>query len=337
MRSFLLEYKKRNNSQSINADIDLHVNLWSRNSHLLDNTPMPILDFGFMINNIEDVSHIILYCPFHIEKVDDLGKLLSSKPKLVEAIFNENCEVSSMTYPNRVKIIKKGDDFRCSSGSENTFNIYQLDPELISIRDERIQIDVSGILSGNECSISPLYENKRYYFRIRITPKDSISILKRENEDINIFEDSSLRTTEIIDFRINDFRSITENLREEALRLNIFSISSIHYLIMRNSTDEFVSGMSEYKSRLLEKEVWEEYIKLNKNDVIAYHFKNKLGEKISSFSNLSRFKYPLNVMSRLCRYIIAIVILSILSNMMYDFIMCILSQIIDLCRNKEGA
>lgn len=49
-------------------------------------------------------------------------------------------------------------------------------------------------------------------------------MIRRENEKINIFQDASLRTTEIIDFRINDLRSCPENLREEFLRTPRFTI-----------------------------------------------------------------------------------------------------------------
>ena len=80
-----------------------------------------------------------------------------------------------------------------------------------------IKINVKHILSGNEELFSELSEVKTYYFRVRVYPKinDPIYILKRENEDANILQNLSLRITEIIDFRINDFRAITDNMKEE--------------------------------------------------------------------------------------------------------------------------
>lgn len=280
-----------------------------------------VFDFGLMVEDIKSISNIILYCPFHIDKVEDLGGKLSQKPDLIEAIFNEDCEVLSKIHPNRTKITKRGD--------KEKFILYKLDKSLINFHDQdeygKININVENILSGNEEGLETLNCTNTYYFRIRIHPKNNeyIYILKRENENINLLQDSSLRTTEIVDFRINDFRSITENMKEEVFRLNTFNIKSIHYLIMRRSTDEFISGSDRYKSRLLEREVWKDYIDLNNNDVIAYHFKEvyeKLDDRqkyISSFTNLSRFKYPLNVTRRIFYYVLTIIVISLLSNALY--------------------
>lgn len=332
MRSFLLEYEARSKTETEKeTEIDIHINLWRVNEK--DNYTKIVLDFGFMIYDIKKVKSLILYCPFSVVSVNDLGKSLSRHPKLINAIFNEECEVVSNIHPNRTKITKKGDDFKQRSDEQDSFILYTLYDPLICCKHEnkfsRIRIDLSNILSGNECNISSISDEKKYYFRIRLLPKndDFMKILKRENEHINILQDSSLRTTEIIDFRINDFRSITENLKEEAYRLNTFNISSVHYLIMRNSTDEYISGADKYKSRILENEVWNDYIELSEeNDIVAYHFKeiSKKEENgrnyIASFTNLSRFKYPLNVRERLCIYLLIVVVISIASNFLYSIL-----------------
>lgn len=87
---------------------------------------------------------------------------------------------------------------------------------------------------------------------------------------------------------------------------------------MRNSTDEFITvGKDEVNGRLLEKEIWKEYIEIKETDMIAYHIK---GGKDSSFSNLSRFKYPLNIKKRILCYIMIGLILSLFSSFIYDMI-----------------
>jgi hypothetical protein len=331
VRSFLLEYKKRESS-SEDTEIDIHINLWGVNAQRSENAPVMVFDFGFMVKNIKSVSRIIMYCPFHIGDVKDLGCKLFQKTDLIEAIFNEDCEVSSRIHPNRIKITKKGDGFKPSDSNKTEFMLYKLNESLISFSDQneygRVEINVENILAENEDSLTNINGINTYYFRIRISPKtnEPIYILKRENEGIIPIQDSLLRTTEIVDFRINDFRSITEDIKEEVFRLNTFNIKSIHYLIMRSSTDEFVSSSDKYKSRLLEREVWKDYIELNKNDVIAYHFKEVSEKKesyikyISSFTNLSRFKYPLNVPERIFCYILAIIVISVVSNFIYGFL-----------------
>lgn len=343
MRSFLLEYNKRDveGQQANNVKIDLHINLWSINTNLSENSTKVFFDFGFMIDDIRAVKSFILYCPFYIDNIKDLGGLLSEKPDLVEAVFNENCQILLKAHPNRTKITKSGDDFRTLNNVKDTFILCKLEEGLINFNNKkeysRVEINVEHILSGNEDKNENIKDEYKYYFRIRIVPKDSpMSIIKRENDKINILQDISLRTTEVIDFRINDFRSITESMREEVYMLDTFDISSVHYLIMRNSTDEYISSTDKYKSRILEKELWKDYIELNNIDVIAYHFKDtanqlEINEKssnkmkyISSFRNLSRFKYPLNVGKRICLYLSIIVAISVLSSLIasciYDLI-----------------
>ena len=328
MRTFILEYTKRKNKE-INLEkrmekvnLELHVNLW--NFKKLETT----FDFGFMVDNIDNVENIILYVPFKIKKVEDLGNnIIEKNQTLVDAIFNERCETTKF-YPKRLKVIKKGNyDTREDISKENegeTFVLYSLSENQIKLTNydkyARIEINVENILSNEEKENHLELEDKKYYFRIRFFPEDNnITMIKRENEKINIFQDASLRTTEIIDFRINDLRACPENLREEFLRTPRFILKKIHYLIMRNSTDEYITiGDGKVQGRLLEKELWENYINIEENDMIAYHVKSEKEESI--FSNLSRFKYPLNVGRRLIRYVLVGVGLSLLSSFIYDIL-----------------
>mgnify|MGYP006876548237 FL=1 len=223
VRSFLLEYKKRDSS-SEDTEIDIHINLWGVNAQRSENAPVMVFDFGFMVKNIKSVSRIIMYCPFHIGDVKDLGCKLFQKTDLIEAIFNEDCEVSSRIHPNRIKITKKGDGFKPSDSNKTEFMLYKLNESLISFSDQneygRVEINVENILAENEDSLTNINGINTYYFRIRISPKtnEPIYILKRENEGIIPIQDSLLRTTEIVDFRINDFRSITEDIKEEVFK-----------------------------------------------------------------------------------------------------------------------
>ena len=342
MRTFIVEYTKRDEQSNNKVNLELHINLW--NFKALET----IFDFGFMINNIDEVKSIILYVPFKIKKLEDLGNNIIEKNQiLVDAIFNERCETIKF-YPKRLKVIKKGNydtreekkkekqgflllsnnrlkkvKFKFKEKEKEVFILYSLSENQINLRNydkyARIEINVENILSNEEKENHLELEDKKYYFRIRFFPEDNnITMIKRENEKINIFQDASLRTTEIIDFRINDLRSCPENLREEFLRTPRFMIKKIHYLIMRNSTDEFITvGEDEVNGRLLEKEIWKEYIEIKETDMIAYHIK---GGKDSSFSNLSRFKYPLNIRKRILCYIMIGLILSLFSSFIYDMI-----------------
>lgn len=321
MRSFILEYikRKREDIEKSEVVVDLHVNLWAFQNKKI------IFDFGFMIDEINLVDEIILYTPFVIDKVEDLGEKIRHADILAEAIFNERCEVTINFQPKRIKIIKKGKyDFDSLSKEGDPFIFYLLDSKQIEvINDEsetysKIKIDTKDIIAGSMENICP-----KYYFRIRFSPAgENIDMIKYENEKINILQDASLRTTEIIDFRINDLRACSDSLREEFLRRDRFKIRKIHYFIIRNSTDEFVGvDSSNVESRILEKEIWKNYIRVDENDMIAYHVKkeNKEGD-INSFSNLSRFKYPLNVAKRMLLYLFVVMIISFLASCLADFV-----------------
>lgn len=343
MRTFIVEYTKRDEQSNNKVNLELHINLW--NFKALET----IFDFGFMINNIDEVKSIILYVPFKIKKLEDLGNNIIEKNQiLVDAIFNERCETIKF-YPKRLKVIKKGNydtreekkkekqgflllsnnrlkkvKFKFKEKEKEVFILYSLSENQIKLTNydkyARIEINVENILSNEEKENHLELEDKKYYFRIRFFPEDNnITMIKRENEKINIFQDASLRTTEIIDFRINDLRACPENLREEFLRTPRFILKKIHYLIMRNSTDEYITiGDGKVQGRLLEKEIWENYINIEENDMIAYHVKSEKEEGI--FSNLSRFKYPLNVGKRLIRYVLVGIGLSLLSSFFYDIL-----------------
>ena len=335
MRSFILEYKRRakkEEKEQINSSndvgIDIHINLWKSTGQ----DKMSIFDFGFMISDIERVDEIILYCPFKIEKVEDLGETIIDS-KTTDAIFNERCAVE-IFYPKRCRITKKGEytnlGKKGNEEDEKSFILYSLNEDQLEAINEKdreyskIRIKTDTILTEDEKDgKDELKEIKEYYFRIRIfTENGTTSIIKRENEKANILQDVSFRTTEIIDFRINDLRSSPNELKEEFLRTPRFKINQVHYLIIRDSTDEFIEvGDSKVTSRILEKEIWNGYTKtinIGNSDKIAYHIKKK-GD-ISTFSYLARFKYPSNILPRALKYIFIGLVLSIFYSFAYDIL-----------------
>ena len=327
MRSFILGYEKRIKDES-QTKIDIHINLWR---YRASNNNDIIIDFGFMIHDIKKVNKIIFFTPLKINQVLDLGGKIFNSNTISDAIFNERCEISN-TYPKRRKVIKHGDyDSRNNKTEENdVFMIYSLkidrdDNSQLQFNNKdnysQIHINTSEILSDEEVEFHPdLEQVKKYYFRFRIHAKKGTKIIQNENERINPLQDISLRTTELIDFRINDLRSCSDEIKECFLKMPIFSINKVHYLIIRNSTDEFITvGDIKVKSRILENEVWKDYIKINDIDMIAYHFKNDSDDAFS-FEKLARFKYPLNVGKRVMVYVGIIISISLISSGIFEII-----------------
>lgn len=286
MRSFVLWYEPREDTSSSEVNLDIHINLWKKKKPV----ETFVFDFGLMIDKINLIKNIYLYLPFKESKWNDLGHIISSNPKLVEAIFNENCNVSTF-HPKRVKVKFKE--------SDEEFVLYSLSQEDIRkesySKGELLTLNVNSILDISEVQENNDIKNiRKYYFRFRFEiSKDKVYLIKESDFNKNFFLDIFSRT-ETIDFRINDIRSCSEKVMEEYYRNKKFQIKKIHYLLLRNSNDEFLYLDGNVNSRVLEKELWSNYIENIPEDVIAYHIKEvpKVErDKIKSFSKLVRFKY----------------------------------------------
>lgn len=287
MRSFVLWYESRIEDKSEEKDknrveLELHINLWKKNE-----SETFVFDFGLMVSEIDLVKNIYFYLPFKGTKFSDLGHIISKNANLIEGIFNENCEISTF-HPKRIKV-------NCKNKKEK-FIIYSLSDEDIEkkvySKGELLTINVENILSLSEKRENQnIDEVKKYYFRFRCEiGRDKTSLIEKSDSNGNLFLDLFSRT-ETIDFRINDVRSCSEKVMEEYYRNKRFTITKIHYLLLRNCNDEFIYYDGQINSRVLEKELWSHYIDDIPEDIIAYHIKEKDTEGIKSFSRLVRFRY----------------------------------------------
>ncbi|VEG71522.1 Uncharacterised protein [[Pasteurella] aerogenes] len=326
MRSFVIGYTTTNGSTtSGRVDANIHINLWA---HANGDNINYYFDFGFMVEDISIIKEIILYCPFRISKVSDLGKCLSQDRNLLGAIFNQKCEINSYEG-QRERIVLKSEEIE--NNTDESFILYKLSDSKFNhsyIDDgySKLTIDCDAILSQAEIDNEQrLKDNKKYYFRLRIKPESVHNFIKIENSKFNILRDPSLHITEIIDFRINELRSCPDELKEDFLTKKTFKIKSVHYLIIRCSTDDFINvdGKS-VTSRLLENEIWQDYLPENdKRDMIAYHFKQKSKNEggdsgIIHYTNLSQFRYLSDVPKRLVCYVFIGVLIAIFTSLLYD-------------------
>lgn len=216
MRSFVLWYEPREDTSSSEVNLDIHINLWKKKKPV----ETFVFDFGLMIDKINLIKNIYLYLPFKESKWNDLGHIISSNPKLVEAIFNENCNVSTF-HPKRVKVKFKE--------SDEEFVLYSLSQEDIRkesySKGELLTLNVNSILDISEVQENNDIKNiRKYYFRFRFEiSKDKVYLIKESDFNKNFFLDIFSRT-ETIDFRINDIRSCSEKVMEEYYRNKKFQI-----------------------------------------------------------------------------------------------------------------
>lgn len=270
-----------------------------------------------------------MYVPFKIEKdrqIKDLGSVISNN-QLVNAIFNENF---TTTDGEPKRLIVNGNK------EKSSFVIYSLeiDSQINLHPCKRNAATPGTILEIKVDSIKP-NDILKYYFRIRIeASKDDISFINNEIKGISIFS-NQFTNTEVIDFRLNDVRSCSEELREQFDKGQKFLILAVHYLILRNANDAIVHYGKEMNSRMLENDLWKDYIDGDNHNIIAYHIKSKAIKEFSEaikgykvhnylegFSDLTRFQYKKSKILIIVMYLVFIILLGavsgVLGNLIYD-------------------
>ena len=171
----------------------------------------------------------------------------------------------------------------------------------------------------------------KYYFRIRIeTNHNDVELINDEIKGISIFS-NQFTNTEVIDFRLNDIRSCSEELREQFAKGNKFKILAIHYLILRNADDIIIHYGEPISSRMLENYLWKDYIDGTNKNIIAYHIKSKAKKQkddngkiitkyIEDFSDLTRFQYQKENWIVLTKYIVGIILFGAISGVLGNLI-----------------
>jgi hypothetical protein len=311
MRSFALWYSAKDKKSKLNKEATVHVNLWDREKDKKNYC----FDFGLLIENLEDIENIYLYVPFRLEKsqIKDLGATISNN-QLVNAIFNENF---TTTDGEPKRLIVNG------TSEKPTFVIYALEIESqVKLNSCKRNASTPGtILEIKISSIKPK-NILRYYFRIRLeADKADIEFINDEIKGISILNDQ-FTNTEVIDFRLNDVRSCSEELREQFDKGQRFRILAVHYLILRNANDLIIHHGKQINSRMLENDLWKNYIDGANHNIIAYHIKSKATKKfndeatsytvvsyVENFSDLTRFQYQKGTKPIIAMYILGIIIL----------------------------
>lgn len=282
---------------SNDTTVELHFNYWSLNSGKLD-----YLDLGVKLSSKSDFKSINFYLPFS-------KKNLQYKPRLGEVVCKDN-ELISAIFNDSVVNIK---DVNNQDTHDITFSSTSLNSALRFFT--QILPEESNSLGGVEitpaddenqpgCILTfprSLFDFKNLnghgYFRFRIIlnelDKKSISQLyKPKNSQItNYFE-----TIEMVDFRLNEARNLPAKIRS---KINDSShpcvpLVGVHFFLIREANSEYKMSHSAYhRCRLLEKDLWNEYLKDDTlsaihntpSQMLIYHWKNIANKNIELKSN----------------------------------------------------
>ena len=285
---FWLESEDKPDIEPLSIDVLLNFNLWCEPSSGAGRD----LDFGFKLSRAVDsedagghgsyslpkhVDAFVLYCPFSLDKkhVFDLyDVLISSQSRVLGAVFNEKCKVTSSDSKPYASVEFPG-------GSNDGFTPCKI-ANSISIEDA--PDDVPGCfiriaLPGN-------LPDGALYFRFRIKGPGISSLVQKYDSKDSPFN-SAFSRVEIVDFRFNDYRTLPDcannhvEAKHSSFRLNTMQA---HFLLMADSGVDVDSGVTLKEKRLLEDGLWDDYLKVGHSASESKRFGRH--SAASDFSNL---------------------------------------------------
>ena len=129
----------------------------------------------------------------------------------------------------------------------------------------------------------------------------------------------------MIDFRVNEIRDLNHDLLEQIKEERILSIQKQHFFFICSKDEELIGNHQPFLScRNLENYKWDDYVgnkKINKQTYLAYHWKEK---EVESVSTLIKTKYEKNNWKTIAKYTIFAfvfaVVVNLFSNWLYEVI-----------------
>lgn len=314
MKSLALWYKPKGDKPKDPPKVEMHINIWKL--PLVKKKEFErFIDIGILLNNAKSVKELFIYYPTKIDKsqIEDLGVKIvnSTDDKLLNTLFNANFNKNQKANSDYWEIT--------NSAKEELFSIYKLKESNIQVSELNHGTKIGICLKGN------VPDNT--YIRIRIK-HDYSSLFSHIDKPSNAVFQSAFSKTEIIDFRINEARDLSNELLEYVDTEGAFYFfSKIHFFYICSSREEFLfSHVPFISARQLEKDRWKDYIghdNVKEEAILAYHWKVKQDDKpINDFNALVQTKYENNTKKTIVKYIIILMILTIifnlLSNIIYD-------------------
>lgn len=353
MKSFILSYKLRSNegdsvkdsnytdsksceeskSEDVNDNevCEAHVNIWKVYVGTIRTRIRFFYDFGLKVS--QKVGKIRLFIPFEIEengKDFDLVRLLKNDNKLLCTVFN--MDLKSDTSPkntfSRVTSTEK---------DEEKFCLYQLGSNNFSVETVKIADRCRSKIIGSLLTITlrnkpdenVCNSNTHLYIRFRLQAKNVKDAVISDHISNDFLQDA-FSEIDMIDFRMNEHRSVhmeaNDKMKEEGY--DYFKFNKVHLFFMVE-TKEIVQNGSSLKSdsRLLEKELWRDYIPkgAKKSYYIAHHWKKDIPKNCDNKTECKGFmeycffftsQYPKINWMRLIVYLSVVILLSWVGSML---------------------
>ena len=193
----------------------MNFNLWTQCGKAKDAS---FLDIGFIVSNIISADKLHFFIPFGTKnEVRDLADLISNA-NTIGAIFNEKYSVTDLSDTklwlvqdeskgNTVFAIYKWQSFE----SESAVRIREVENHqglCIDIDPKKIESEVDRLGGPKVTKTDDFY----FRFRVKLPTLTGSDALVRKYTPANTFLQSTFATTYIVDFRLNDNRSLPEGI-----------------------------------------------------------------------------------------------------------------------------
>lgn len=252
---------------------EFHVNLW----HFSNKKRSDFFEIGVMPDDPGALSAIKIFVPFVIERtnIQDLGPEFAST-ELAQGIFNETL---SFTQPPSGKCVelRDGDTVYCQ------VHIFSPDGDQIDADELSLKHQAGGtLITISQQALASLARQSdishRGYFRLRIFPKANnsrpfVTIIKPKDRAWN----SGFDQIEYIDCRMNEPRTLPTSVETAAVgaKYGVAMTKRVVFLAVVPVVSSVTSSHAEWhKSRLLENEIWENYVPNGLEDgMVVYHWR----------------------------------------------------------------
>jgi hypothetical protein len=306
--------------------LDVHFNYWHIKSQKnIKNNISDFFDIGVMAHSFSCLVDISIYLPLHLESgtVEDLGPLFSN-PTTASGIFNES--LSATKPANGVYITLQ-------NGATTFARVHVFGKDQKNkINSEELTITAEG--SGTLLVITraaivnasiDLDDRSPIYFRIRFkVPQVDGTPFSRTIVPLDSWLLSSYENTEFLDFRLNEVRNLPQSITQKMKKLGGVPIVRIDCLVVVGESADVSGGVESNKKRLLESELWQEYINsagpfLLSDGMVIHHWKKVSPDQticIGDFSAFIKLKLRRAGRSLVWRYLAVVALIGCLGSLL---------------------
>ncbi len=294
----------------MNASVELHFNLWRLPTRswwrklraLRWRDTADFIEVGVLLDKPDQIKEISIFLPFAVEKssVEDCGPRFREQ-KIAEGIFNENISVEIPPAQDGAYV-----ELKINGG---TFcRVHQFEKAHAVISDNHLKL--STVDHGTtlrvtqdavEAAAHGISLGGKSYFRLRVNlPDASVSPFVQPIRPSDWALQSGFEAIELINFRLNEMRTLPGSV-QNLLRSNGASPNARVRLIAFLAAVPAIADMTSsntpsHKSRTLESDIWDSYVKHGlPEDVAVYHWKKSKDldggeDPISDFSAFVKLK-----------------------------------------------